>query len=132
MLLVSLSFYVDSYNEKKYKENLKNQSLRRILNNIDVDTKDFEFNLNANRKAIYSTDWISKRNHNLKLYSRDSIGFHLNRAIYFNTIFVDNQEEYRGLQNSGLIELIENETLVTNLQQKYVVHEFLKKLKIIL
>jgi len=81
---ISLSFYVDSYNEKKYKENLKNQSLRRILNNIDVDTKDFEFNLNANRKAIYSTDWISKRNHNLKLYSRDSIGFHLNRAIYFN------------------------------------------------
>ena len=126
---ISLSFYVDSYNEKKYKENLKNQSLRRILNNIDVDTKDFEFNLNANRKAIYSTDWISKRNHNLKIYSRDSIGFHLNRAIYFNTIFVDNQEEYRGLQNSGLIELIENETLVTNLQQKYVVHEFFKKIE---
>ena len=50
-------------------------------------------------------------------------------ATYCNTIFVDNQEEYRGLQNSGLIELIENEAVVERLQQKYTVHEFMKKIE---
>ena len=83
----------------------------------------------ANKKAIYSTDWIVKRDKNLKLYSKDSIGFHLNRVINHNTFFVDNQEEYRGLQNSGLIELIENEKVVSALQQKYVLHGFFKDLE---
>ena len=126
---ISLSFYVENLNQNNYKENLKNQSLKRVLKNLETDTRDFEFNLEANRKAIYSSDWISERNNNLQFYSKDSVGFHLNRAIYFNTIFVDNQEEYRGLQNSGLIELIENENIVTNLQQKYIVHEFFKKIE---
>ena len=126
---ISLSFYVENLNQNNYKENLKNQSLKRVLKNLETDTEDFEFNLEANGKAIYSIDWVSERNNNLQLYSKDSVGFHLNRAIYFNTIFVDNQEEYRGLQNSGLIELIENENIVTNLQQKYIVHEFFKKIE---
>ena len=126
---ISLSFYVEKLNQNDYKENLKNQSLKRILNNIEIDTGDFEFNLEANRKAIYSTDWITERNNKLQFYSKDSVGFHLNRAISYNTIFLDNQEEYRGLQNSGLIELIENESIVINLQQKYIVHEFFKKIE---
>ena len=115
---ISLSFYVEKLNETNYKENLKNQSLGRILKNIEVDTKDFKFNLDANKKSIYSTEWLAERNDKLQQYSRDSVGYHLNRAIFFNTILVDNQEEYRGLQNSGLIELIDNENLVTNLQEK--------------
>ena len=126
---ISLSFYVEKLNETNYKENLKNQSLGRILKNIEVDTKDFKFNLDANKKSIYSTEWWAKRNDELQLYSKDSVGYHLNRAIFFNTILVDNQEEYRGLQNSGLIELIDNENLVTNLQEKYVTHEFFKKIE---
>ena len=126
---ISLSFYVEKLNETNYKENLKNQSLGRILKNIEVDTKDFKFNLDANKKSIYSTEWLAERNDELQLYSRDSVGYHLNRAIFFNTILVDNQEEYRGLQNSGLIELIDNENLVTNLQEKYVTHEFFKKIE---
>ncbi len=126
---ISLSFYVEKLNETNYKENLKNQSLGRILKNIEVDTKDFKFNLDANKKSIYSTEWLAKRNDELQLYSKDSVGYHLNRAIFFNTILVDNQEEYRGLQNSGLIELIDNENLVTNLQEKYVTHEFFKKIE---
>ena len=126
---ISLSFYVEKLNETNYQENLKNQSLGRILKNIEADTKDFKFNLEANKKSILSTDWLGERNDNLQSYSRDSIGFHLNRSIFLNTILVDNQEEYRGLQNSGLIELIDNENLVTNLQQKYVRHEFFKKIE---
>ena len=41
VLGISLSFYVEKLNAKNYKENLKNQSLKRILKNIEVDTGDF-------------------------------------------------------------------------------------------
>ena len=126
---ISISFYIEKINENTYRDNLKNQSLKRILENIADDTRDFEFNQKAIRRAIHSTNWIIDRKRKLKMYSRDSIGFHLNRAIYFNTIFVDNQEEYRGLQNSGLMEMIENENLVSTIQGKYVSHEFFKKIE---
>lgn len=126
---ISLSFYIEKENENTYRDNLKNQSLKRILENIADDTRDFKFNHEAIKRAIHSTNWIIDRNKKLKMYSRDSIGFHLNRAIYFNTIFVDNQEEYRGLQNSGLMEMIENENLVSTIQGKYVSHEFFKKIE---
>ena len=52
---ISLSFYVENLNQNNYKENLKNQSLKRVLKNLETDTRDFEFNLEANRKAIYAT-----------------------------------------------------------------------------
>ena len=126
---ISLSFYIEKENENTYRDNLKNQSLKRILENIADDTRDFKFNHEALKRAIHSTNWIIDRNRKLKIYSRDSIGFHLNRAIYFNTIFVDNQEEYRGLQNSGLMEMIENENLVSTIQGKYVSHQFFKKIE---
>ena len=65
----------------------------------------------------------------LAKFSRDSIGYHIGAAISINTIFVDNQEEYRGLQNSGLIELIDNESVVTALQKKYIYHDFCKQIE---
>ena len=126
---ISISFYIEKENEKTYRDNLKNQSLKRILENIADDNRDFKFNKEALRRAIRSTNWIIDRKRKLKMYSRDSIGFHLNRAVYYNTIFVDNQEEYRGLQNSGLMEMIENENLVSTIQGKYVSHEFFKKIE---
>lgn len=132
VLGISLSFYVEKLNAKNYKENLKNQSLKRILKNIEVDTGDFEFNINALKKAIYSGNWLISNFEGLKNQPKDSIGFHLNRAVYYNTIFVDNQEEYRSLQNSGLIEIIENEDLVQSLQKKYITHEFMKKIESVL
>ena len=59
---ISISFYVEKLNENDYKENLKNQSLKRILKNIETDTRDFNFNLDANNRAIYSINWIINRN----------------------------------------------------------------------
>ena len=55
---ISISFYVEKLNENDYKENLKNQSLKRILKNIETDTRDFKFNLDANSRAclLYTSD----------------------------------------------------------------------------
>lgn len=130
VLGISLSFLMERRNASRYKEELKNQSLRRIIENTKVDLKDFDFNYNVNKSASKAIDWLVDNNSDLINISKDSVGFYLNNAILLNTIFVDNQEEYRALQNSGLIELIENERVVTYLQNKYIYHEFYKKIEV--
>jgi hypothetical protein len=123
---ISLSFYAEKQNALQYKNELKNQSLNRILKNLEVDNQDYIFNITAHKDAIYGANWIIKNKDLLDQKSKDSIGYNLSRALMINTVFIDNQEEYRGLQNSGLIELIENEELVRMLQNKYTFHTFIK------
>lgn len=50
-------------------------------------------------------------------------------TIYLSTTFVDNTEEYDGLKNSGLIELIDNEEIIQLLQKKYTQHQYFKRLE---
>mgnify|MGYP001380586921 FL=1 len=88
---ISLSFYFEKQNAIAYKEDLKNQSLKRILKNIEVDLNDYSFNIEAHNMAIKSADWLYEKSNNLSLYSKDSIGYHLGIATTINTIFVDNQ-----------------------------------------
>ena len=56
--------------------------------------------------------------------NKDSLGFYLSYVIYAATIYVDNNEEYSSLKNSGLIELIENRNLISLLQNKYSQHSY--------
>ena len=126
---VSISFYAEIYNDSLKKIQLKNQSLNRILENLKVDNGDNRFNYKAHSESLISSKWILTNRNNLSTYSRDTIGFHLSRAINFITYFVDNQEEYKTIQSSGYIEYIENESLVKELQRKYVQHRFMKTLE---
>ena len=126
---ISLSFYVDNYTNDLEKSNLKNQSLKRILKNLEIDIIDNKFNQNTLLESVNSSKWILSNQENLIQFSRDTIGFHFNKTINHISIFVDNQEEYRTLQSSGYIELIGNEKLVELLQNKYAQHNFMKKLE---
>lgn len=123
---VSISFYAENYNDSLNKIQLKNQSLNRILENLKVDNQDNRWNYKAHSESLISSEWILTNRNNLSAYSRDTIGFHLSRAINIITYFVDNQEEYKTIQSSGYIEYIENESLVKELQFKYVIHELMK------
>ena len=123
---VSISFYAENYNDSLNKIQLKNQSLNRILENLKDDNYDNRWNYKAHSESLISSEWILTNRNNLSAYSRDTIGFHLSRAINIITYFVDNQEEYKTIQSSGYIEYIENESLVKGLQYKYVIHEFMK------
>tara|TARA_B110000503_G_C7168009_1_gene422828 strand:+ start:1879 stop:2592 length:714 start_codon:yes stop_codon:yes gene_type:complete len=129
---VSISFYFEKRNALEYKEELKNQSLGRILTNLEVDRRDFKFNIKANNAAMNSCLWMHDHREKLDEWPLDSIGLHLSLGTFSNTILVDNQEEYKGLQNSGLIELIEHEKIVELLQKKYIRHDFLKKIEMLL
>ena len=129
ILGVSISFYIEKQNALKYKETIKNQSLKRILNNSKTDNSDFEFNLEAHQGFVKSSYWILQNQNNLSDFSRDSTGYHLGFAIDGNTFFIDNTEEYRGLKNSGLIELIENDSLVSVLQNKHAQRVVITKME---
>mgnify|MGYP001231229737 FL=1 len=126
---ISISFYAENYNDSLNKIQLKNQSLNRILENLKGDNGDNRFNYKTHSESLMSSEWILTNRNNLSAYSRDTIGFHLSRAINLITYFVDNQEEYKTIQNSGYIEYIENESLVKGLQGKYVQHKFMKFLE---
>ena len=123
---VSISFYAENYNDSLNKIQLKNQSLNRILENLKIDNEDNRWNYKAHSESLISSEWILTNRNNLSAYSRDTIGFHLSRAINIKTYFVDNQEEYKTIQSSGYIEYIENESLVKGLQEKYVQHKVMK------
>lgn len=126
---LSLSFLIEYKREIGYKENLKTQSLNRILKNLEVDNLDYSFNTNAHLDAINAIDWITLNYKSLENYPKDSIGYYIQNAMFISTTFYDNQEEYRSLQNSGLIEFIDNEGIVIGLQNKYVDHEYMKHLE---
>jgi hypothetical protein len=129
LLGISLSFYLERKNDSDYKEELKNQSLNRISNNLTMDLRDMEFNAKAHTKASEAIAWLVKNNHNLLNLPKDTVGLKISQAVSIATIFVDNQEEYRALQNSGLIELIELEEVVLAIQNKYKSHDFYKKIE---
>ena len=67
---ISLSFYFEKQNAIAYKEDLKNQSLKRILKNIEVDLNDYSFNIEAHNMAIKSADWLYEKS---QLETNDSI-----------------------------------------------------------
>ncbi len=129
LLGISISVYIEKNNAREYKENIKNQSLERILSNIQSDRIDFEFNIAVHEPAAESCKWLFDQKHNMEGANPDSVGKHCAMCIMGQTIFVDNQEEYRTLQNSGLMELIENDKLARALQDKYVQHGFMRKIE---
>ena len=129
LLGITVSVTIEKNNAREYKESVKNQSLERILSNIRTDSVDFEFNISVHTPAAKSCSWVFDRRYNLEAEHPDSVGKHCSMCVMGQTIFLDNQEEYRTLQNSGLMELIENDTLARALQGKYVQHEFLHKIE---
>ena len=102
---------------------------KRILQNIETDISDNNLNLKYHSGSLSSSYWLIKNKKKLSNFSRDTIGYHFSKAIDEVSYFVDNQEEYRTLQNSGYMELIENDELVKNLQKNILNILLWKQLK---
>jgi len=129
---ITISFYWEKQNALSYKEELKNASLTKIKQNILYEKDDFELNLGVHNdavKAIYNLYEFDKYD-NIKY--KDSLSDYLFKSLEYNTILVENTEEYTSLKNSGLIELIENQEIVTLLQNKYSNHKFIKEIEYII
>ena len=126
---ILVSFYIEKQNTISYKYELKNQSLGRLISNIENDIKDSKFNYNIHSKGAKFGKIILTRSNDLYLNDKDSLGYYLKSVSLFGTSFVDNQEEYSTLRNSGLMELIDNDVLVSKLQSKYSDHSHFKRLE---
>jgi len=129
LLGITVSVTIEKNNAREYKREVKDQGLTRILANLHEDSVDLEFNIKVHAAAYESCRWMVEHRETISKEHPDSVGKHCSLCNGGQTLFVDNQEEYRTLQNSGLIELIENDSLARALQGKYVEHEFLRKIE---
>ena len=126
LLGITVSVTIEKNNAREYKREVKDQGLTRILANIEQDSLDFVYNIGVHTEAEASCEWMLAHRNQLAEQHPDTVGQHCSLCIMGQTILVDNQEEYRTLQNSGLFEFIENDALARALQGKYAEHAFLK------
>ena len=124
---VLISFYVEKHRASAYKEDLKNHSLSRLKANIEADIADSWINHRIHSRAVSACRSLIRNYDTYQAHHRDSIGHYLSIASKTWTIFIDNPEEYLTLRNSGLIELVENDSLIMLLQQKYSSHQIYKQ-----
>ena len=116
---ISISFYVEKQNAIQYKEELKEESLKKLKSNLHKELEGLHFDYRVHSTAKKYSDILYNRGLELYKENKDSLGFYLSFLKDAGTVFVENDEEYSALINSGLIELIENRKLVTLLQEKY-------------
>ena len=116
---ISISFYVEKQNAIQYKEELKLESLKKLKTNLIKELDGLHFDYNVHTIAKQYSDILFDKGLDLYKKNKDSLGFYLSYLKDAGTVFVENDEEYSALINSGLIELIENRKLVTLLQKKY-------------
>ncbi|MAR20797.1 MAG: hypothetical protein CMD25_01850 [Flavobacteriales bacterium] len=126
---IIISINIEKNRALDYKNELKDQSLRRLAVNIQQDISDSKINRDIYLKGLNACSRVLNSSQELFKYDKDSLGYYLNAIYISGTIFVDNQEEYLTLRNSGFLELIESDSLVTAIQNKYSYHEFYKEVE---
>lgn len=124
---IIISLNIEKNNAANHKRDLKNQSLRRLVANIKQDISDSKINETIYSEAIKSANYILNNSNYLFQNQKDSLGYYLDVISKASTIFVDNQEEYLTLRNSGFLELIDDDNLVIAIQKKYSYHSFYKR-----
>jgi hypothetical protein len=122
-----MTFYIEDRNELQYRVDLKNQSLKRLVFNIRTDIDDYKLNALKIGRALEYYDRLVRRGDELHASDKDSLGYYLTALSRSSTIFLANDEEYLTLRNSGLIELIESDQLVSVLQERTAGNKAFKK-----
>ena len=126
---IIISINIEKNRALDYKNELKDQSLRRLAVNIQQDISDSKINRDIYLKGLSACSRVLNSSEYLFKNDKDSLGYYLNAIYISGTIFIDNQEEYLTLRNSGFLELIESDSLVSAIQNKYSYHEFYKKVE---
>ena len=129
LLGISGSLWIDnSIKENEHKEQNK-KILTRLYSNLIADSSDGVWNKNAYERAIKGSENVIKwcdTNPNYSMID-DSIEKDIS-AMLIGIIFVNNEEEYNALKNSGRMDLVNNEKLIINLHKYYTSLRFLKQI----
>ena len=124
---IFLSLHLENNNQLMHQDDLKNQSLSRIISNIETDVTDHKINITKHSLTIEYSDLLIERGEELFQTDKDSLGYYLTALSRSSTTFIDNPEEYYTLRNSGLLEKIKDDELVDELQTKYTLHNYLQE-----
>ena len=126
---LSGSLWIDnSIKENEHKEQNK-KILTRLYSNLIADSSDGVWNKNAYERAIKGSENVIKwcdTNPNYSMID-DSIEKDIS-AMLIGIVFVNNEEEYNALKNSGRMDLVNNEELIINLHKYYTSLRFIKQI----
>ena len=112
---VTLSFYIQDVLNDREKIELKNISLRGVLNDLEKDIINFNYGVDLGRKRISNIDTIL----NLK-YDLSSKIVNTGAKRYFG--FLGNISNYKSMVSSGALEFITNSNLFDLLNRYYSSH----------
>ena len=124
---IALSLWVDEYRENNEIQRLNNSILNRLYDNLESDSTNFTWVINAHKTSLKSCNSINKwidSSQNI----HDSVNIHISR-VAINTFTWANKEEYSSLKTSGRLDLIKNEELVKTLHEYYSQIEFAQKVE---
>ena len=124
-----LTFYIEDLNQHKHKVELKDQSLSRLIKNVEDDVTDLTINLFKIQSAIDYWQVLADSSDVFFERDKDTLGYYLTAMSRTSTIFYANQEEYVTLRNSGYLELIEHDSLVNYLQKRQSSYNAFKKVE---
>jgi len=124
-----LTFYIEDLNQHRHKVELKDQSLSRLIKNVEDDVTDLTINLFKIQSAIDYWKVLADSSDVFFEHDKDTLGYYLTAMSRTSTIFYANQEEYVTLRNSGYLELIEHDSLVNYLQKRQSSYNAFKKVE---
>ena len=101
---VTLSFYIQDVLNDREKNELKNESLRGVLNDLKNDKEFFKIGTNRIERVIKSIDSIHDKSVGINTKT-----FHLVTRSYFG--FVGSDRNYNSMVSTGAIEFIKNKEL---------------------
>ena len=129
LLGLSGSLWIDNTIKENENKEQNRKILTRLYNNLISDSTDGVWNLKAYERGVKgSTNVINWCDSNpTEAMIDDSIEKEIS-ALMIATIFVQNEEEYIALKNSGRTDLISNEDLVIKLHKYYTNIGFIKTL----
>ena len=129
LLGLSGSLWIDNIVKENDHKEQNRKILKRLYNNMVADSTDGVWNKNAYERAIEGSENVIKWCDKNPDYSMidDSIEKDIS-AMLIGVIFVNNEEEYNALKNSGRMDLIDNEELIINLHKYYTNLRFIKQI----
>ena len=112
---VSLSFYIQDILNDREKIEIKNKSLRGVLNDLKKDIINFNYGIDLGRKRVRSIDTILNPK-----FEITSTNVNTGAKRYFG--FLGNNSNYKSMVSSGALEFIEDVKLFELLNKYYSSH----------
>ena len=72
---ITISFYLEKQNAILYKEDLKNESLKKLRENINQDIEDNLYNLDQHQRAYQASEILINKGQELYREDNDSLGY---------------------------------------------------------